>query len=341
MGGLDYLTGYEMSFSIFYLIPIAFLVWNTNKKYGIYLALFASIVWFMVDRLSARQDSQDIIIFWNAFVRFCFFMIVVYLISLLKKSNVELENKVKERTTDLTAEIQERRKAEGELKSITEKLRLLTKRIQTIREEENTLIAREIHDELGQALTAIKIDAAWLAKRYSNNSSIVEGLVNISGTVDDTIKTVRKISTRLRPRLLDQLGLVPAVEWQLKEYKKKTGVKFDFVKPSEEFTLDSYISTALFRIFQEALTNISRHASANYICIKISLQAPKELQMIIRDNGIGLPEDYMNKNYSLGIVGMIERTNTIGGRFRINRVPEGGTEIIVKVPLHEKQENNL
>ncbi len=341
MGLLDYLTGYEISFSIFYLIPITFLVWSTNKTYGIYLALLSSIVWLLVDKLAGKHLSSDIVQFWNALVRFGFFIIVVYLISLLKKSNTKLEEKVKERTAALSSEILEREKAEDELKAITEKLRLLTTRIQTIKEEENAVIAREIHDELGQALTAIKIDAAWLAKRYSNDSSIVEGLLNISGTVDDTIKTVRKISTRLRPRLLDELGLIPAVEWQIKEYQKKTGIKYDFIKPEEEFKLNGYTSTAMFRIFQEALTNISRHAEADYVCIKILNSEPRELQMIIRDNGIGLPKDYMTKNYSLGIVGMTERTNTLGGHFEIKNAPEGGTQIVVKVPLQEKQDNKI
>lgn len=337
MGLLDYLTGYEISFSIFYLIPIVFLVWRTNKTYGIYLSILASFIWFIVDRLTGINLSSNIVNLWNALVRLGFFIMGVYFISILKKSNIDLENIVKERTSDLTAEIQERRKAETELKLITEKLRKLTTRIQTIREEENAVIAREIHDELGQALTAIKIDAAWLAKRYSNESGIVDGLINISSTVDETIKTVRKISTSLRPRLLDELGLIPAVEWQLKEYQKRTGVKYDFIKLDEDISLNGYISTALFRVFQEALTNISRHANADHICIKILSQTDNVLQMVIKDNGIGLPNDYMNKDHSLGIVGMIERTNTIGGHFEIRRAPEGGTEIKVSVPLSKKQ----
>ena len=105
--------------------------------------------------------------------------------------------------------------------------------------------------------------------------------------------------------------------------------------------MDGYVSTALFRIFQEALTNISRHAAADYICIKIIYSVSGELQMIITDNGIGLPDDYMNKNYSLGIVGMIERTGTINGHFQITRAPQGGTEVVVKVPLYEKQDKSL
>jgi signal transduction histidine kinase len=333
MGLLDYLTGYEISFSIFYLIPISFLVWYTNNMYGVLVALLSSAVWLTVDVLSGHGYSSNIVYLWNALVRFGFFIVIVYLISRLKKFNFELEKKVKLRTSDLSAEIKEREKAEQMLKQTTQKLRQLTSRIQTIREEENSAIAREIHDELGQALTAIKIDVAWLSKRYSNDSSIVEGLFNISNTIDETIKSVRKISTRLRPRLLDELGLIPAIEWQVKDFQNRTGIKCELKVPEEEIQLESSISSALFRIFQEAITNISRHSKATTASFSISVDNHGVLAMTIRDNGIGLPDDFMNKNHSLGIVGMIERTQSIKGMLEIKNSNESGTEIFITVPI--------
>jgi len=334
MGVLDFLTGYEISFSIFYLIPISFLVWYSKKIYGILLAFLSMVVWLTVDFLGIHTYSSDIIYLWNALVRLGFFMIVVYLISIIKKANQELEGKVEARTKDLTEEISERKKAQEELKKTAEKLRELTMRLQSIREEENSAIAREIHDELGQALTAIKIDIAWLGKKYSNDSTIVEGLMNISSTVDDTIKSVRKISTRLRPRLLDELGLIPAIQWQVKDFQKRTGIECRMNLPEEELILDKSVSSPLFRIFQEAMTNVARHSKATKVDLDMIVDKNNTLNIIVKDNGIGLPEDYLNKDHSLGIVGMMERANSIKGSLEIKRNLTKGTEISVKVPLN-------
>jgi signal transduction histidine kinase len=339
MGFLDYITGSDLAFSIFYLIPISIVVWYAGKYYGVFIALLSSIVWYYADTQSGRGYSSEAIGYWNALMRFGFFVIVVYLIDKLRIFNSELEEKVKIRTSDLTAEISERKKAEDELKKITEKLRLLAKRMHIIREEESTTIAREIHDELGQALTAIKIDVAWLSKRYSNDTALVDGLFTISNTIDDTIKTVRKISTRLRPRLLDELGLIPAVEWQVKEFQARTGIKVDLFVPEDNIDLTPVVSSALFRIFQEAITNVSRHSKATNLLVEINENNRGKLKMTIRDNGTGLPEDYMNKDHSLGIIGMLERASSIGGKVELNSVPEGGTEVLVKVALKHQKNN--
>lgn len=336
MGFVDYFTGSDLAFSIFYLIPISIVAWNNGKYYGICVALLSSIVWYYVDIQGGRGYTTEAIGYWNALMRFGFFIIVVYLIDKIKIFNSELEEKVKIRTSDLTAEIAERKKAEDELKRITEKLRLLAKRMHIIREEESTTIAREIHDELGQALTAIKIDVAWLSKRYSNDTALVDGLFMISNTIDDTIKTVRRISTRLRPRLLDELGLISAIEWQVKEFRTRTGINVDLFVPGENISLTPVVSSALFRIFQEAITNVSRHSKATNLLVEIN-QKNHKLNMIVRDNGSGLPENYMNKDHSLGILGMLERASSIGGKVELKSVPGGGTEVFVKVALNHQK----
>jgi signal transduction histidine kinase len=336
MGFLDYATGSDLAFSIFYLIPISIVVWYNGKYYGVFIALLSSIIWYYVDTQGGRGYASEAIGYWNALMRFGFFMIVVYLIDKLRIFNIELEEKVKVRTSDLTAEIIERKKAEDELKKITDKLRLLAKRMHIIREEESTTIAREIHDEFGQALTAIKIDIAWLSKRYSNDSALVDSLFTISNTIDDTIKTVRRISTRLRPRLLDELGLISAIEWQVKEFQARTGIKVDLLVPGENINLTPVVSSALFRIFQEAITNVARHSKAANLVVEIN-ENNRKLNMTIRDNGTGLPQDYMNKDHSLGIIGMLERAGSIGGKVELTSVQGGGTEVLVKVALKHKK----
>lgn len=340
MGVLDFLTGFEISFSIFYLIPISFLVWYSKKIYGILLAFLSMAVWLTVDYLSIHSYTSDIIYLWNALVRLGFFMTVVYLIIIIKKANQKLEEKVESRTKDLTEEVNERKKAQEELNITTEKLRELTMRLQSIREEENSAVAREIHDELGQALTAIKIDISWLGKKYSNDSTMVEGLMNISNTIDNTIKSVRKISTRLRPRLLDELGLIPAIQWQVKDFQKRTGIECKMNLPKEEFPLDKSVSSHLFRIFQEAMTNVTRHSKATKVDLDMIIDKNNNLSMSVKDNGIGLPENYLNKNHSLGIIGMQERAKAINGYLEIKRNLQKGTEISVKVLLNNNLNKN-
>jgi len=335
MGFIDYVTGRDFAFSIFYLVPIFIVAWYSGKRDGIFMAFLGSVVWLVVDTMGGIGNT-DAVAIWNGLVRFGFFIIVVYLTHRVKKLNDELEEKVIARTADLLAEISEREKTEQELKTITEKLRKLTRRIQVIREEENKIIAREIHDELGQALTAIKIDVAWLSKRCSNDQSIVESLVAILNSIDDTIKTVRKISTRLRPRLLDELGLIPAIEWQVKEFQSRTGIDCSLVLPEENFDIGFNASSSIFRIFQEAITNVSRHSRAASVCIEISLNGGGTFTMLIKDNGIGLPENYLHKEQSLGILSMKERAHSVGGSVKLQSVPGGGTEVLVEIPFKTK-----
>lgn len=335
MGFIDYLTGSDLSFSIFYLIPIFILSWYSGKTDGTIIVLVGSVVWLGANVMGGDTKSVNAVIVWNTFVRFGIFILSVQLVNKLKKMHVGLEAEVAERTADLLAEINEREKAENELKNITEKLRKLTKRVQIIREEENKIIAREIHDELGQALTAIKIDIAWIGKKFSNNESVVESLHTISGTIDDTIKTVRKISTRLRPRLLDELGLFPAIEWQVKEFQNRTGVNCSLILPDDNIEINSTFSSAIFRIFQEAITNITRHSFAKNVYVEIISDNGSFLTMTIKDNGIGLPENYLYKEQSLGILGMQERAYSIGGSVDIKSTQGKGTEVLLKVPLHK------
>jgi signal transduction histidine kinase len=339
MGLVDYLTGNEMSFSIFYLLPILIAAWYSGKIDGLIMALLCSVLWLLIDIKGTRQYSQDAIMIWNAFVRFGFFTIFVFLVCMVRKFHDELEQKVAARTAELTSEIAEREKTQKKLSSITNKLRLLTKRVHLIREEENKIIAREIHDELGQALTAIKIDVAWLSKKHANDESFIDSLFSISSTIDDTIKTVRRISTRLRPRLLDELGLFSAMEWQVKEFQNRTGINCSLILPEDTIDKNSTMSSAVFRIFQEALTNVSRHSKTANMLIKVTLEH-KMMTMLVKDYGIGLPENYLLKEHALGILGMQERAYSLGGKVEVRNSKEGGTEVIAQIPIKNESKIN-
>lgn len=341
IGFLDYISGSEISFSIFYLIPILFVTWYTNKVNGILLAIFSGLVWLYVEVFSNTVSSSTAIQYWNAMVRLGFFFVTVYLLSAVKKLNLRLEEKVENRTNELTKEIVERKKAELNLKEKSDRLRQLAKGIQNIREEENSRIARELHDELGQSLTAIKIELAWLAKKHSNDIKLTENLVSLTEVVDDTIHSVQKISSRIRPKLLDELGLYPAMERYLREFQGKTGVRCNFVFPKEDgIKLSKPQATSVYRIFQEAMTNISRHAKASATDVIIIIDNNETLVLKIKDNGVGLKKHWQENSNSLGVLGMHERAEMSGGSLSIESEENNGTEVIAKIPLSKLNSKN-
>lgn len=230
-------------------------------------------------------------------------------------------------------DITEKLKAETEIITSYNQLQELTAHLQVIREEERTRIAREIHDELGQQLTALKMDTAWISKKITNGDEpITEKLTSMINLIDDTVKTVRRISSDLRPGILDDLGLIPALEWQGEEYEKRTGIKLKFCTNINDLTLEPIISTNIFRIFQEALTNIIRHASATEIEVSVE-KLENDLKLLIKDDGRGFELSKLKSRHSWGIVGMKERANLMNGELIIESAKLKGTSITLKIPL--------
>ncbi|MEO8513576.1 MAG: sensor histidine kinase [Ignavibacteria bacterium] len=334
VGVVDYYTTSEISFSIFYLVPISFITWYTRRSYGIFFAVSGALMWLYMDKIDSHIYVNEAIPYWNTLVRFGFFIITVLLIWKVKELKVGLEDSVVQRTSDLVSEIELHKKAKEEIIQINDRLRDLNKKIENIKEEQNTRIAREIHDELGQSLTAINLELMWIRKKYSNSSDLVERMQMLSSLVADTINTVRKISSDLRPRLLDQLGIFPAIESQLKDYRNWTSTEIAFSYPKEDLKLDKSISITIFRIFQEALTNIARHADCTIIEIDFVLEADNILVMSIKDDGKGFsPEEEYRNSKNLGIIGMMERAHIINAALEVISAPGKGTEIILKTPI--------
>jgi signal transduction histidine kinase len=200
-----------------------------------------------------------------------------------------------------------------------------------VREEERKRIAREIHDELGQTLTALRLDVSFLHKRISRNQKKLIGKAEAMITlVDDTIKTVQRISGELRPGLLDDLGLIAAMEWQLQGFQARTGIRCA-LKADEEMTLDQDFSTALFRIFQETLTNISRHARASKVEVTLGVRDESVL-LEVKDNGVGIDKKTVVRAESYGLMGIWERVSFRGGRFTIHGEPNRGTTATILLP---------
>jgi len=230
-------------------------------------------------------------------------------------------------------DITQRKNAENRLQQSYDDIRMLTNHLQSIREEERTHIAREIHDELGQQLSVLKMDIMSL----KNKSDIASPLFHkktdqMIYLVDKSIQTVKKISLELRPSILDDLGLIAALEWQAVEFQRRTGIICQFATTCLSDNFSDEINTAVFRIFQESLTNIVRHADANKVIAKLYHENDM-LILEVNDNGIGINDNTKNKKTSFGLLGMRERATMLKGDILIQNAPECGTHVKLKIPM--------
>jgi len=226
------------------------------------------------------------------------------------------------------------RRAEEQLRESHEQLRALSVYLQSVREEERTRIAREVHDELGQALTSCKLDLSWIASKLPGDlKPLVDKARALTEHIDSTIQTVRRISSELRPGVLDHLGLVAAIEWQANEFQNRTGIKCDVRSRVPEPLADQELSTTFFRIFQETLTNVIRHAGATHVAVDLK-EAEGRITLEVKDNGRGIARNEIFNSRSMGLLGMRERTELLGGVFHIGNVPrQKGTRVRVSIPL--------
>jgi len=226
-----------------------------------------------------------------------------------------------------------RRKAEETLRRSLRQLRSLSTRLAEVQEIERTAIAREVHDELGGALTALCIDIAWVKKRLADggpaHGPVVARLSAMAEMVESTIDRVRRISAELRPQLLDQLGLVPAIQWQAGEFEIRTGIRCRV--RAAEMRLSRAVSTGLFRTVQECLTNVARHSGARSVEIRLH-RGRESLVLEVRDDGAGIPDDAAQSPASLGLRGIQERAALLGGEASIRGARKGGTVVSVSVP---------
>ncbi|BCB28668.1 sensor kinase [Sulfurimicrobium lacus] len=229
---------------------------------------------------------------------------------------------------DITA----RKQMENELRESRRQLRALSEFLQTVREEERRRIARELHDELGQALTALKIDLEWLQLRNTSPDDKVAGkLLSMGQMLGKTVESVRRIAEDLRPGMLDDLGLAAAIEWQVEQFQERTGIRCELSMNRDEFELEDRVATSVFRIIQEALTNVARHAEADAANITVE-EADGEIRLEVRDNGKGFQPTPKKRSY--GLLGIRERVNMLGGEVEILSKLGDGTRVRATIPRH-------
>ena len=237
----------------------------------------------------------------------------------------------------IASDLSEMKRAEQALRASSEQFRNLAAHLLSVREEERTRISREVHDELGQSLTAVKMDLAWLAGRLPQRNGEMLKRIRATGQLADSIiQSIRRISTELRPPVLD-LGLVAAVEWQVQEFQARSGVQCKARLLIRE-VVTSNVSTAMFRIFQETLTNVGRHAKATRVEVVLQKQQDR-LVLLIHDNGRGFDLVDPSLSKSLGLLGMRERAAVLGGQVDISSTPGKGTTVAAWIPLSSPEES--
>jgi signal transduction histidine kinase len=229
-------------------------------------------------------------------------------------------------------DVTDRHRAGEQIRASRQQLRALAARLQQVREDERTGIAREIHDELGQALTGLKLDIAWMKQRLPRDHAMLTQCASIIQRIDGTLRAVRRIATELRPSVLDQLGLAAAIEWQGQEFGGRTGIEVVMEMCPDGAPIPDDLGSSAFRILQESLTNVARHAAATRVTIRLE-QTQDHITLEVSDNGKGIPPDRLDGTTSLGLVGMRERAVACGGEFTILGLPGLGTTVSLCVPL--------
>jgi signal transduction histidine kinase len=234
--------------------------------------------------------------------------------------------------TVILRDVTERDRAQEALRVSKQELQELATAAHAAREHEQSRFARELHDELGQALTALKMSVAWIDQRAGKSDLELKAkLERMSTLIDNTLQATRRISTALRPLILDDLGLVPALESIVEGFIERTGVRCDFTTTGE-LDLEDAQKSAVFRIVQEALTNIARHAHASLVDVRITRGADA-IAIDIKDNGVGFAMPEERSRTSRGILGMRERAYLLGGTFVVTSSPGNGTRLAVRIPI--------
>ena len=236
--------------------------------------------------------------------------------------------------------VRSHRKIEAAQRERLRQMQVFSEKLQSAREEEQKQIARELHDELGGALTGIKYDLLWLGKHTAMKRDVKERYQAVRAMVETTTKTVQRISSGLRPKILDTVGLAAAVEWHIREFTKRTSIEVQLQQTNTLPTMDDAVATGVYRIIQEALTNVARHSEATQAEVAMRLNNG-ELHVEITDNGKGIDQAMLVHPESLGIMSMQERARMLGGKVLFTSNPGNGTRVILTAPIHSGNQSEV
>jgi signal transduction histidine kinase len=268
-----------------------------------------------------------------AFARLGMLLMTAFTVSLLLVVWLLARRDAQQREARRRSVVEDKRRLESEVEDRTAELSELSSYLQRVREDEKSKLARDIHDELGGILVSAKMDVAWVEEHMKKKDPQASAkLERALQALDDGVLITRRIIEELRPTLLDNLGLSAAVDWQVHEICDRAGLACTIATPADDSAIAPQVSIALYRILQEALTNIVKYAQAKSVSVDLGLTADT-VTLLIEDDGIGIPEDAQNNLLSHGIAGMRQRVRALHGEFAINRRAEGGTTIEVNIPM--------
>jgi signal transduction histidine kinase len=343
----DYITGIELDISIFYLLPIFLLTWFVNMRTGVFLSIVSAAIGLAADLISGHIYLHPVIIYWNRAVHLGFFLIIVFIAGTLRRWPDELKRRVEERTVEFQAanerleqKMEEHRQAVEALRESEKQLRYLSSQLLTAQETERTRISRELHDELGQVLITLKLHLASVQRRLRKDQKpLYDEHEHAQKDIEEIIENVRRLSRNLSPHVLENLGLSAALRWIVDDYAKnqKITASIDITDINNFFSEKSRI--IIYRIFQEVLTNIQKHASATHISAIIT-RNNDTISFLIEDNGKGFDvKRVMIKNPTekgLGLATMEERIRMLGGALDIRSHVGGGTRISFAIPISKE-----
>jgi len=298
-------------------------------------ALAGEIHSYAIEKRYIRQDGSTVwVSLTTSLIREAQTQAPLYFISVVE--NISKRKRAEEQLRRLTEDLELQVAARtAELMDSREQLRGLAERLHKLQEEERAQLARELHDEFGAAFTALKVDLHWIMARLPEGVNGIEDKARVmADLIDNAVESVRRTASLLRPRLLDDFGLVAAIEWQIEDFQRRTGIRCVTSMP-EEVKLAHGIATALFRILQETLTNVARHAKATKVHVGLQIDEGKVL-LDVQDDGVGFDAAAAIYERSLGLFGMQERVYAFGGQVRFESRPLHGATVIVEIPMGRK-----
>jgi signal transduction histidine kinase len=316
----------EQSPTLLYTVAVVVSAWRGGLGPGILASVLATgaLAYFFVEPLqSLAVDGL------GSVLRLAVFLFVASMMGGAAALKQRAESDEREQRAHLEMRVRERTL---ELEAATTQLRALAASLEATREEERLRLSREVHDVLGSALTGMKMDVARLRKRAGLSAEADASLESLSADLDQMVTVVRRIASDLRPSVLDDLGLAAAVEWQLEEFSRRTGLEVQLAAEPTADVLAPEVATAVFRVFQEALTNIARHAQATRVEVNIAAQSGA-LRVQIRDDGCGFELQSAAQRRTFGLVGMRERMRLLAGHIVIHSRPGQGTRVDIHVPV--------
>jgi signal transduction histidine kinase len=313
VGFLDWMTGPNVDFSLFYLVPVCVVTWGAGQSSGFMASILCAAVWLVVDRLTGARPALPLLAVWNSMMRLAFFAAVVLLLTSWKHAGKKLSAMVEQRTAAL---------------------RRLAAQLSAAEYDERRKLAYDMHDTLGQTLSLIKmnLDAAQLD--CPERASVQHRLGECGAMLDDVIKQARTLMFDLYPAMLDDLGLVPTIRWFAKEFPQRVGAELIISEQGSSRPLPTTLANYLFRAVQELCSNAARHGRAKAIILTLHWD-PAGLRLVIDDDGTGfdVASAVAPGQHRLGLAGIDERISSMGGRMELESRPGQGSRVILEVPL--------